>query len=32
MIPETSETRGHGSHTWAKFWKQDLIDLLARTK
>jgi homoserine O-acetyltransferase len=31
MIPETSETRGHGSHTWAKFWKQDLADLLART-
>ena len=31
MIPETSETRGHGSHTWARFWKQDLADLLART-
>jgi homoserine O-acetyltransferase/O-succinyltransferase len=32
MIPETSDTRGHGSHSWAKFWKQDLARLLARTK
>ena len=32
MIPETNDTRGHGSHTWAKFWKADLIDLLARTE
>jgi homoserine O-acetyltransferase len=31
MIPETSETRGHGSHTWAQFWKGDLAQLLART-
>ena len=31
MIVETNDTRGHGSHTWAKFWKQDLVDLLART-
>ena len=31
MIAETDDTRGHGSHTWAKFWKQDLIDLLERT-
>jgi homoserine O-acetyltransferase/O-succinyltransferase len=31
MIPETSDTRGHGSHSWAKFWKQDLARLLART-
>jgi homoserine O-acetyltransferase len=31
MIAETSDTRGHGSHTWAKFWKDDLIQLLART-
>ena len=21
LIPETTETRGHGTHTWAKFWK-----------
>ena len=24
--------KGHGTHTWAVFWKQDLIDLLARTE
>jgi homoserine O-acetyltransferase len=32
LIPATSDTRGHGTHTWAKFWKQELIDLLARTE
>lgn len=32
LIPATSETRGHSTHTWAKFWKQELIDLLARTE
>lgn len=32
LIPETPDTRGHGTHTWAKFWKQDLVDLLARTE
>jgi homoserine O-acetyltransferase len=31
LIPETPETRGHGTHTWAKFWKADLIALLARS-
>jgi Homoserine acetyltransferase len=31
MIQETSDTRGHGTHTWAKFWKEDLAQLLART-
>jgi homoserine O-acetyltransferase len=31
MIEETPETRGHGTHTWAAHWKQDLIDLLARS-
>jgi homoserine O-acetyltransferase len=31
MIEETADTRGHGTHTWAQFWKQDLADLLART-
>jgi homoserine O-acetyltransferase len=31
MIAETNDTRGHGSHTWAKFWKDDLADLLARS-
>jgi homoserine O-acetyltransferase len=31
MIAETDETRGHGTHTWAKFWKDDLVQLLERT-
>lgn len=31
QIPETPETRGHGTHTWAKFWKRDLVALLARS-
>ena len=31
MIAETEDTRGHGTHTWAKFWKDDLAELLART-
>ncbi len=32
MIAETVETRGHGTHTWAKFWKADLSELLARSE
>jgi homoserine O-acetyltransferase len=32
LIAETPETHGHGTHTWAVFWKQDLIDLLARSE
>lgn len=32
LIPETAETRGHGTHTWQKFWRQDLIDLLKRSE
>ncbi|MBA3834542.1 MAG: alpha/beta fold hydrolase [Sphingomonas sp.] len=32
LIPESAETRGHGTHTWATFWKQDLRDLLARSE
>jgi len=31
LIPETTDTHGHGTHTWAKFWKADLIGLLARS-
>jgi homoserine O-acetyltransferase len=31
MIAETPDTHGHGTHTWAKFWKQDLVELLARS-
>ena len=32
LIPASAETRGHGTHTWARFWKDELIDLLARTE
>jgi homoserine O-acetyltransferase len=32
LIPETPETHGHGTHTWAQFWKGDLSALLARSK
>jgi homoserine O-acetyltransferase len=31
LLRATSDTRGHGTHSWAKFWRQELIDLLART-
>jgi homoserine O-acetyltransferase/O-succinyltransferase len=31
LIAETADTHGHGTHTWAKFWKQDLSELLARS-
>jgi homoserine O-acetyltransferase len=31
LIPETSETHGHGTHTWAIFWKNDLRALLERS-
>ena len=32
LIPESADTRGHGTHTWARFWKADLTELLARTE
>jgi homoserine O-acetyltransferase len=32
LLRATSDTRGHGTHTWAKFWRQELIDLMARTE
>ncbi len=32
LIPRSAETRGHGTHTWARFWKDELIDLLRRTE
>ena len=32
LIRATDETRGHGTHTWARFWKDELIALLARTE
>jgi homoserine O-acetyltransferase len=30
LIPASAETRGHGTHTAAKFWKADLARLLAQ--
>jgi len=32
LIPESEATHGHGTHTWAKFWKADLIELLKRSE
>ena len=29
LIPASKDTHGHGTHTWAKFWKADLVKLLA---
>ena len=29
LIPASTETKGHGTHTWAKFWKDDLAKLMA---
>ena len=31
LLPESSDTHGHGTHTWASFWKKDLSELLARS-
>lgn len=32
LIPQSAETKGHGTHTWAKFWKGELVDLLRRSE
>jgi homoserine O-acetyltransferase len=32
LIQATPETHGHGTHTWAVFWKDKLLDLLARSE
>lgn len=32
LAPNSAEGKGHGTHTWAKFWKDDLVALLARTE
>jgi homoserine O-acetyltransferase len=32
LIKATDETRGHGTHTWARFWKDELVALLHRTE
>jgi homoserine O-acetyltransferase len=32
LVPQSPETRGHGTHTWARFWKQWVVELLRRTE
>lgn len=32
LLPETAETRGHSTHTWAVFWKDELAELLKRSE
>ena len=32
LVPETADTHGHGTHTWAVNWAGDLVDLLRRTE
>ena len=32
LIRATDQTRGHSTHTWAAFWKNELADLLKRTE
>jgi homoserine O-acetyltransferase/O-succinyltransferase len=32
VIQATDQTRGHGTHTWAVFWKQYLVQLLHDTE
>jgi homoserine O-acetyltransferase len=29
LIPASADTHGHGTHSWAKFWKADLARLLS---
>src|SRR5207253_2004221 len=31
LIPVSESTHGHGTHTWAVFWKKDLQELLDTT-
>ena len=31
LVPNSAGGKGHGTHTWAAFWKGDLIELLARS-
>jgi homoserine O-acetyltransferase/O-succinyltransferase len=32
LIPLSPETRGHGSHTVAKLWKEELVALLRESE
>jgi homoserine O-acetyltransferase len=31
LIPASEQTHGHGSHTWAVLWKQQLVELLEKS-
>jgi homoserine O-acetyltransferase/O-succinyltransferase len=31
LIPFRPDTHGHGTHTWAVFWQNDLAELLRRS-
>jgi len=31
LVPASAKTHGHGTHTWAEVWKDDLAKLLAET-
>lgn len=32
LIPASAETHGHGTHTWAVFWQQYLVELLKESQ
>ncbi|MGA0607409.1 alpha/beta fold hydrolase [Phenylobacterium sp. VNQ135] len=32
LLPASDKTRGHGSHTWAVLWQDELADLLKRSE
>jgi homoserine O-acetyltransferase/O-succinyltransferase len=32
LVPETADTRGHSTHSWAVFWQDELRALLARSE
>jgi len=32
LVPASDQTRGHGTHTWATFWKAYLVELLESSK
>ena len=32
LIPASENTHGHGTHTWAEFWKQYLAELLEKSE
>jgi homoserine O-acetyltransferase len=32
VLPLSEKTRGHGSHTMAALWKDELVDLLKRSE